>query len=927
MQRGETKTVVQLTKAHHKVIMFMKTPQHLGLSHGSILRCTLGFALLGALAQLRAQNQVFSEDFEIDHSLDGTYVTNETAGCTNYVNLYFDYSTAGIPLAPNSPTSSTRGLKMAANVGSGVFGGVSVTPIAFDITDNFDMRFDAWFNFNGPLPGGGSGSTQVGGAGYGTAGTSAQTAGAADSVFIGGTGDGGSSADYRVYSSWHPISYQDGSFRIGSDGTNATTLGDPSSGYVYARTNRNALPGYGDLFPGQQCPAAQLALYPQQTNSNGSLPGEPGFANNGTLAFKWHDISLKKLGNVITYTIDGFLIATVDITDAGPLGGSKIHFNCYDINASSSTDPNFTNLNFTLIDNVRITNYANVITVFSTNAPVTAEAASPIPGVFTIVRPDTAVGNPVTVLYTLTGSAENGVDYTNLSGSVVIAAGETTTNIYIQPIDDTEPEFTETVVLDIAESPDYIGGGSATVAILDNEPGQLSIQSLSTQVYERTNDFALFQISRLGATNTASFDVNLTFSGTASAGTDFYVANTVSFEEGVASTNFTVLPIEDGLFEGNETIQVNLAPAGGGEYTIGSSSNAVVTLVDADNPPETVLYSEDFDTDNSANWNIYFATTNGAAEDGYTQFAFDYSSLSLPAAPHGAGTLGLIMSVNKGDGTPVAAAFNAYPKLQNFSGNYALRFDMSLNSSAGGSATEYALCGLNHSGNQTNWWRSGGVPAGWNFDGVFAAVETDGGSTPHYAFYSSPNAANNPTLLVGTNKTIFVDQFKSPPFAIAGAPTVNRTNAVPGPAWADVEMSKIGSLITLKINKTTILQYTNTTGYNSGNIMLGYLDAFDSIGDANGNFVVYDNLRVIGLTAPTITDLDLTGSPKITFSAGASDVVAQFTLQSAGSVQGPFVTDAAAVVSQQSPGVFTATSSTPYNPAENPKFYRIARIY
>lgn len=881
-----------------------------------------------------AQNQVFYENFEVDHSADGTYVTNQTAGSVNYVNLYFDYSTAGIPLAPNSTNSTTRALKMSANLSGGIFGGVSVSPLNFGITDNFDMRFDAWFNFNGPFPGGGNGSTQVGGAGYGTAGTNVQVAGAVlDSIIIGGTADGGSSADYRVYTPFHSVSYQDGDFRIGADGGPApVNHGDPNSGYVYTRTNRNAQPAYEALFPAQRCPTNQVQLYPQQTNSVGGVSGVPGTANPGTLAFKWHDVSLKKLGNTITYSINGQLIATVDVNDAGALGGTNILFNHYDINATSSTDPNDSNLIFTLIDNVRITNYANVITVFSTNAPTTAEASSPTPGVFTVVRSSTDASQPVTVNYSLTGSAVNGVDYTNLSGSVTFAAGVTATNIYVMPINDTEPEVTESVVLDILSSSGYIGGGSATVIILDNEPGQLAITNVSSQVYERTNDFAVFRITRLGATNTPSFPVNLTFTGSSAInGTDFYTTNTVTFDVGVTSTNFVVLPVEDLTFEGNETITVNIAPAGAGEYTIGSAGSASATLVDADGPPETVLFADNFDTDSSGNWDVFFATTNNAVDDYSIVFAQDYSAYTIPPSPHGGGTsVGLFMSVNKLNTTPVAAALNAYYKLQNFSGNYAVRFDMSLNTSAGGSATEYALFGLNHSGTKTNWWRSGGTPAGSTFDGYFCAVETDGGAIPQYAFYSSPTAANNPTTLVSTNNSGFTREFKSPPWAVAGSPAYNRTNTVPGPAWADVELAKVGGVLTLTINKKAILSYTNATAYTSGRIMLGYLDAFDSIGDAQGNFVFFDNLRVISLASPAITSIQ-PGSPNLTiqFTANASpaDQASQFVVQSASAVTGPYTDIGTPGVGITSPSAGNFTATVAVNPLESQKYYRIRRVY
>src|SRR5258706_11424495 len=127
---------------------FIKNP----LSRSFVPVLALAGALLTIPATSKAQTQVFFEDWETDHALDNTYLTNSTAGGVNLAFLYFDYSTAGIPLSPHSANSSTHALKMTANLTNTVFGGVSVSPVGFCITDNFDMRFDAWWNFNGPFP-------------------------------------------------------------------------------------------------------------------------------------------------------------------------------------------------------------------------------------------------------------------------------------------------------------------------------------------------------------------------------------------------------------------------------------------------------------------------------------------------------------------------------------------------------------------------------------------------------------------------------------------------------------------------------------------------------------------------------------------------------------------------------------------------------
>jgi hypothetical protein len=65
-------------------------------------------------------------------------------------------------------------------------------------------------------------------------------------------------------------------------------------------------------------------------------------------------------------------------------------------------------------------------------------------------------------------------------------------------------------------------------------------------------------------------------------------------------------------------------------------------------------------------------------------------------------------------------------------------------------------------------------------------------------------------------------------------------------------MSQIAGIITLRINNTVIFTYTNTTPFTNGNIMLGYDDAFDSIGTGGGGLVIYDNVRVVTVAPPAI---------------------------------------------------------------------------
>jgi hypothetical protein len=100
--------------------------------------------------------------------------------------------------------------------------------------------------------------------------------------------------------------------------------------------------------------------------------------------------------------------------------------------------------------------------------PTTALQSAP-PGVFTVTRTGSTAA-PLTVDYALGGTATNGVNYTNLSGSVVIAAGNASAQVFVQPISFSFTDLQRTVVLSLSSSVNYNIGdpGSAVVTIANN---------------------------------------------------------------------------------------------------------------------------------------------------------------------------------------------------------------------------------------------------------------------------------------------------------------------------------------------------------------------------------------------------------------------------------------------------------------------------
>jgi Immunoglobulin domain/Immunoglobulin I-set domain len=305
-----------------------------------------------------------------------------------------------------------------------------------------------------------------------------------------------------------------------------------------------------------------------------------------------------------------------------------------------------------------------------------------------------------------------------------------------------------------------------------------------------------------------------------------------------------------------------------------------------------VLFADSFDTDTSANWNLFWGAANGIAD--YTaDWAFDYGATPytfngvtglIPPAPNSpdGSTHGVRFIANNNDTNAFTAAVNIYPKGQSFSGNFALKFDLWLNypGGAGGinstGSTEFAICGIDHLGTQVNW-----VPASASSsDGIWFAVDGEGGTSEDYRAYLGNLSGTQIDLtaagtsgLTASNNTapIYQNLFPTSRFETAGAP---------GKDWIEVELRQTNNIILWVLDGTVVAQRTNTSAFTSGNIMIGYMDPFPSIANpAEDAFVLFDNVRVEDLSAAALQPPAITSQPanqtvsagsNVTFTVGAS---------------------------------------------------------
>jgi len=842
-------------------------------------------------ARSQAQAPLFADDFETDTSANWDIFNGSGNGTPDFsAEFNFDYSKHKIPPAPNTTGNSTRGVKLNVNKNDDVanIAGVSIYPKGKTFSGNYALRFDMWMNYNGPAYGG-TGSTEYGTFGLNHKGDKVNWASATDSdgVWFAVTGEAGAAQDYKAFEGLAGAAPSD------LRGLDAGFLDRDGDGTTEFEAN-----------PTQAGTHPLKAIFPSPEYQSAGAPGK-----------HWVQGEVRQKDGVLTWLLNGYVLATRPNASGFTSGTIMLgYMDTFNSIASPKEE------NYIIYDNVRVVNLDTEPALSEISVEATdAEAAEPgtNTGTFTISRSG-ATTAPLEVRFRFAGTATLGEDYATNALSVVIPAGAKSATVTIKPLDDPKGEPEETVSLILAGSNKYDIGAAfrATIKLLDDgDITTVSIKATDSNMYERiAEDTGTFAVSRLGDT-VADLSVNLTVGGTATAGKDYDgAANVVVIPAGQTNVVLTLTPFDDSDVEGDETI--TLTVAGGVGYAVGATPSATVTIKDNEVAPAPILFSDNFDTDSSGNWITLFGANNNVP-DYAAQFAYDYSADSVPPSPNSSGgsTRGLRVTVNKADATASGAAgVNLYPKGQMFSGNYALRFDLYLTYGTDvAGTTEHALFGINHSGSKTNRHATAGS------DGIWFSIEGDGSASDagrSYSTYVATNATSVPALVKKSARE-FDLIFTKPPYVVAGAPSGQ---------WVDVEVAQTGKDITWKINGTVIQQQANASAFTSGNVMLGYMDTFASIGSQK-NFVVFDNVRVVSLGGAAPTEIKISGigllpdgRVQITFSASGGDT-GQLALEAAASVAGPYAKDADAVIRVGVvPGQFVAT--TPRG-AGSMKFYRV----
>ncbi|NBF06967.1 type I secretion C-terminal target domain-containing protein [Pseudomonas sp. Fl5BN2] len=233
-----------------------------------------------------------------------------------------------------------------------------------------------------------------------------------------------------------------------------------------------------------------------------------------------------------------------------------------------------------------------------------------------------AEGGSIVYTATLTNAAGTPVTVTLSNGAVItIAAGKTTGTVTVAaPADDV-----------------YIDAGKVNASITGATGGNFEklVPDTTPAVTNVTDTIDTTSVSISGSTSvtegqTASYTVSLThpaqtevtlkisYSGTATDGSDFTGVYTVKIPAGASSATFNVATIDDKITEATENFTVKIDSASGGNFenlvVSGSNGSVTTSIIDNDAPPVIDLDANNSSGATGADYKVTF--TEGTAGPG-----------------------------------------------------------------------------------------------------------------------------------------------------------------------------------------------------------------------------------------------------------------------------------------------------------------------
>ena len=205
------------------------------------------------------------------------------------------------------------------------------------------------------------------------------------------------------------------------------------------------------------------------------------------------------------------------------------------------------------------------------------------PGSFTITRRG-SLDADLTIQLGVSGSAQNGVDYQFIPGTVVMPSGIATLAIPVTPYPDSQMEPTETVQVALVAGAGYRVGTPTTASVsIEDLLMLVEIEAVDAVAVKQDGIPATFMITRRDVIN-RDVVIRLTISGTASNGVDYNTLSSLVYMAPNQTVAFlTVTPKTNAQLAGGlETVSISIRPDA--QYRVsgaGSASGFIIERSDS----------------------------------------------------------------------------------------------------------------------------------------------------------------------------------------------------------------------------------------------------------------------------------------------------------------------------------------------------------
>lgn len=278
------------------------------------------------------------------------------------------------------------------------------------------------------------------------------------------------------------------------------------------------------------------------------------------------------------------------------------------------------------------------------------------------VEDNVALNEPLTVYYTLSGTARNGIDYTNLSGAVTIPSNSLFAGVYVQPIDpSTLTNPIETVVFTVEPNTNYLVDpnhnsaivyiNSSSTKVLISDGGD-AIRPIAPGQPKQDGVFSLSASDDLGYPLQQPLNVLYQITGTASNGVDYQQLSGSIILPTSGSTNITIVPLAESQLQGTKYVTLTLIGTNGYEpdptgpsatnfifeqvNTVGvSGAGPNNPAINPNGPPGAPAQTNWFTLNRSDTTGFLSELTINYEMGGQTSNGVDYSNIGTVTFPQG----------------------------------------------------------------------------------------------------------------------------------------------------------------------------------------------------------------------------------------------------------------------------------------------------